>query len=55
MDPDFRLVKGAYPFVLALLLTREGGSSSLGEKCPEEVSGRKTRIRATTKLTLFLS
>ena len=26
VDKDFRLVKGAYPFVLAQLLNKEGGS-----------------------------
>ena len=30
VDPNFRLVKGAYPFVLSLLLSREG-------ECPEEL------------------
>ena len=30
VDPGFRLVKGAYPFVLALLLSREG-------ECPQEL------------------
>ena len=29
VDPNFRLVKGAYPFVLAQLLTRSGGTEQV--------------------------
>ena len=41
VDPNFPLVRGAYPYVLAQLLSREGG-----EKSPEAL--QKLLIRLLT-------
>jgi predicted unusual protein kinase regulating ubiquinone biosynthesis (AarF/ABC1/UbiB family) len=43
VDPDFRLVKGAYPFVLAQLFNKDVGSEQ-GSNCPPELQRLLRRV-----------
>jgi len=44
VDPSFRLVKGAYPFVLAQLLSKDGGGSEWGLNAPPELRILLTKV-----------
>eukprot|EP00520_Triparma_pacifica_P015961 CAMPEP_0118659570 /NCGR_PEP_ID=MMETSP0785-20121206/15185_1 /TAXON_ID=91992 /ORGANISM="Bolidomonas pacifica, Strain CCMP 1866" /LENGTH=361 /DNA_ID=CAMNT_0006552689 /DNA_START=108 /DNA_END=1193 /DNA_ORIENTATION=- len=49
VDPDFRLVKGAYPFVLAQLLSKDFGGSEWGLNAPPELRSLLTRVLVNRK------